>query len=74
MHDQIKSQTTEVPFNEAPILECYDRMRDALRTFPLPSSGATSLENYQRVLEWLYGPQPSVASLVIDLAIGEHDA
>lgn len=45
------------------------RALEAIRTFPLPSQSWDELENYRRILNWLYDGGPDcIASLVIDLA------
>ena len=57
------------------ITEMYRREQralEAMRKFPLPISGNAALENYQRILDWLYGGNPSPASLVIDLTEGSR--
>lgn len=44
----------------------------ALKSFPLPSQGATSVENYRRILSWLHG-KLDVAALIIDLEFGAKE-
>ncbi len=40
----------------------------ALGEFPLPAGGLTSIENYRRILDWLYSGD--VASLVVGISYG----
>jgi hypothetical protein len=51
------------------------RAVEAMRTFPLPKQSGTSIENYRRILDWLYRGAPSgrdPASIVIDLELEER--